>query len=124
MALTREKKSEILSEFKDIFSRVSNAVFVSFKGLTVGEATELRRALKKEGVSYKVAKKTILDRALKDAPLSGDVPALDGEIAFAYPDDVESADVTAPARGVYAFQKKLDGKLAIVGGIFDKMFKD
>lgn len=124
MALTREKKGVILTNFKDILSRVSTAVFVTFKGLSVGEATELRKALKKEGIAYKVAKKTLLGKALEGSTFEGTVPALDGEIAFAYPESADDADVTAAARGIYAFEKKLEGKLGIVGGIFNKMFKD
>lgn len=124
MALTREKKVVILDAFKDIFGRVSSAVFVRFSGLSGAESTELRRALKHEGIAYKVVKKTLLERTLNDASIEGSVPALDGEIAFAYPVDAASEDTTAPARGVYAFQKKLEGKLSIVGGIFDRSFRD
>ncbi len=124
MALTRDKKVSILDNFKDIFGRVSTAVFVSFKGLSVSEATELRRALKKDGVSYKVVKKTLLDKALASSPISGNAPTLSGEIAFAYPVDAASEDTTAPARGVYAFEKKFEGKLSIVGGVFEGMFRD
>lgn len=124
MALTREKKAALLADFKDILSRVSTAVFVTFKGLTVGEATELRKALKKEGIAYRVAKKTLLGKALEETAFEGSVPPLDGEIAFAYPENADDSDVTAAARGVYAFEKRLNGKLGIVGGIFNRMFKD
>ena len=123
MAVTREKKAEVLSKLKDIFSRVSTAVFVNFHGLTVGDTSEMRRTLHGEKVTYYVAKKTLLKKALDEAGLTGDIPALDGEIAVAYPADADSSDVTAPARGVYAFQKKFDGRVGIVGGIFDKMFR-
>lgn len=124
MALTREKKGEVLSKLKDIFGKVSNAVFVNFHGLTVGKTSELRRGLHGEKVTLYVAKKTLLERALSEAGLSGTMPALDGEIAIAYPADADSADVTASARGVYGFQKKLDGKLSIVGGVFDRAYRD
>lgn len=124
MALTREKKATLLANFKDVLSRVSTAVFVSFKGLTVGEATELRKALKKDGIAYKVAKKTLLTKSLSETAFEGSIPTLDGEIAFAYPESVDDSDVTAAARGIYAFEKQFQGKLGIVGGIFNKMFKD
>ena len=107
MALTRDKKASILDDFKDIFGRVSSAVFVKFKGLTVSEATELRRALKKEGISYKVVKKTLLKKTLSESSVEGTAPVLDGEIAFAYPtDSADSTDTTAAARGIYEFEKK------------------
>ena len=46
--------------------------------------------------------------------VEGTTPSLDGELAIAY-----AADLIAPAREIYAFQKKLDGKIAILGGIFE-----
>lgn len=124
MALTREKKVSIFDSFKNILGNVSSAVFVRFSGLSGQDATDLRRALKSEGIAYKVVKKTLFDRALADSSVSGSAPALDGEIAIAYPVDGTSEDTTAAARGVYAFEKKLDGKLAIVGGFFDRSFRD
>ncbi|MBP9771365.1 MAG: 50S ribosomal protein L10 [Candidatus Pacebacteria bacterium] len=124
MALTREKKGEVLKKLKDIFGKVSNAVFVNFHGLTVGKTSELRRSLHGEQVTLYVAKKTLLERALSEAGIEGTMPALDGEIAIAYPADADSSDVTAAARGVYSFEKKLDGKLSIVGGIFDRAYRD
>lgn len=123
MAVTREKKVEVLSKLKDIFSRVSTAVFVNFHGLSVGDTSEMRRTLHGEQVSYYVAKKTLIKRALDEAGLPGEVPSLDGEVAIVYPADAESDDVTASARGVHAFEKKFDGRVAILGGIFERMFR-
>lgn len=123
MAVTRQQKEETLAKLKDIFTRASNAVFVNFHGLTVGDTSEMRRTLHGDKVSYFVAKKTLLKKALDEAGLSGDVPSLDGEVAVAYPADIETSDVTATARGVYAFQKKFDGRLSILGGIFERMLR-
>jgi ribosomal protein L10 len=50
-----------------------------------------------------------------------------GELAIAYLSAEASAkdgDPIAPARNVYSFQKKLDGKVSIIGGIFDGEYKD
>ena len=38
--------------------------------------------------------------------------------------DADSADVTAPARGVYEYGKKLKGAIAILGGVFSGAFID
>ena len=46
------------------------------------------------------------------------MPEMPGEFAMAY--IIEgNEDITGPAREVYAFQKKLDKKVQIVGGIFE-----
>jgi large subunit ribosomal protein L10 len=114
MALTKEKKKEILTKLKDIFSNAESAVFVKFKGLNVLDTSQMRNALRTENVGYFVAKKTLIKRTLQEAGIKGELPALPGEIAIAY-----SADLTAPARGVFEFAKKFKENIAIAGGIFE-----
>lgn len=114
MALTKEKKGEILNKLKGVFENAESAVFVKFRGLTVSDTEEMRNALKNEDVSYFVAKKTLIKRTLAEVGIKGDLPKLEGEIAVAY-----STDLTAPARGVYEFVKKFKENLTIVGGVFE-----
>ncbi len=118
MALTKQQKQEVISELTDKLSDAKTMVFVSFKGLTVGETNKFRKALREAGVSYKVTKKTLLGRVLDSKGISGEMPVLDGEIALAY-----STDVLAPAREVFEFSK---GKQTpkIVGGVFEGTYAD
>ena len=78
------------------------------------------RALSAAGVRSYVAKKTLLKLALKQQGYAGEVPELPGEIAIAWTMD----DVTAPARGVYSYGKKLKGALTLLGGVFEGAFAD
>jgi len=119
MAINKEKKGEILGKLKDIVDSSKSIVFVNFHGLSVGDTTSMRRKLKEDGVGYFVSKKTLAKLALKDSKAKGDIPTLDGEFAMVYSND----DETAPARGVYDFQKKFKENLSILGGIFDGLFK-
>lgn len=119
MALTKQKKVDLLSNFQKITQDAGSIVFVSANGLTVAEVTTLRNALAEAGASYKVVKKTLLKRALNDAGIAGDMPSLDGEIAIAY-----SSDLTAPAREVWVFAKKFEGKMTMTGGVFEGRFMD
>jgi large subunit ribosomal protein L10 len=95
------------------------AVFVQFNGLSVKDANALRRSLRAEGVTYKVGKKTLLKRVLGELGISGELPALVGEIAVA-----TSADALAPARVVYEFQKSHKDMVTLVGGIFEGVYRD
>lgn len=117
MPITRAKKQEVLGKLADV-AKSSSAVFVKFHGLPMTETTELRQTLRKNGVNYVVAKKTLIRKAFKEAGISGEIPELEGELAIAYSDDM-----LAPAREVYNFQKKLEDKLAIQGGVFENSFK-
>lgn len=119
MARTKQQKQEILSKLNTIMDGAQSLVFVSFNGLTVAEATEMRKALKKDNVNFFVAKKTLIAKALEAHKYTGTQPALLGELGLAY-----GVDLVAPARGVYEFQKKFKEKAVITGGVFEKAFMD
>ncbi len=116
MAITKDKKKEILKKLKDITDKKS-VVFVNFHGLPVLEATQIRNELRDKEISYFVTKKTLIKKAFGESKIKGDMPNLDGEVAIAYGDDE-----TASPREVFGFQKKLTGKINILGGIFENKF--
>ena len=118
MALTKTQKEEVIVELREKLADAKTIVFVNFKGLTVGETTKFRKALREAGVGYKVAKKTLVARVLDEKSLTGTMPALEGEVAIAY-----SSDMLAPAREVFNFSK---GKQTpkIIGGVFDGAYAD
>lgn len=118
MAITKAKKQDILARLEDIKNTSDSIVFVSFKGLPVGETTAMRRKLREEGVGYFVAKKTLMARAFGEA-FEGEMPTLEGEVAVAY-----SADAIAPAQNVKEFAGKFKDNIAIVGGVFQGVFKN
>lgn len=117
MAISRAKKEEILGKLKQAFQGAKSLVFLNFKGLSVGDATAMRKTLKSEGVSYMVAKKTLTSRALEEANFQGEVPELPGELALAW-----GNDPIAPARGVHSFKEKFPENLNILGGVFEGHF--
>ncbi len=118
MAITKAKKETILEKLEGIRKDAASIVFVHYKGLTLGNTTAMRKALREKGVGYFVAKKTLIKRAFGDT-FTGTMPALDGEIAVAY-----STDAIAPAQGVKEFADKFKDNLAIVGGVFEGVYKD
>jgi len=124
MAKSKQQKEEILKKLEDGLKNASSSVFVHFTGLSVSDEGEMRSKLREDNVSYFVAKKTLIKRALEKLAVSGDMPALDGEIAIACSQDV-GTDPTLPARDVYEFIKKFGAeRLSIVGGIFEESLKD
>lgn len=116
MALSKEKKGEILKKLKTVASAKAIA-FLNFHGLTVANATELRRSLKASGVNYVVSKKSLAKKALAEAGIGGELPELAGELGIAY-----GEDAIAPARESFAFQKKFDNKVSLLGGVFEGKF--
>ena len=120
MAITKQKKTEIVGKLKDIFTKSPAVAFVQFNKLTVKNAEALRRKLRETGNGYFVAKKTLIRKSLEGSKVAGELPALDGEVAVAYIE--KGDDVTAPAREVYGFEKKLEKAVALIGGIFEGKF--
>lgn len=119
MALTKQRKVELLNDFEMITKNANSIVFVHTRGLSVADTNTLRNALHAAGASFKVVKKTLLKRALVSAGISGDMPSMDGEIAVAY-----SSDLTAPAREVWNFLKKFESQVEMTGGVFEGRFMD
>lgn len=114
MPISKGKKKEIIEKVSTLLKDAKTVVFFNFKGFNVKNTIEMRRKLRESKVSYLVAKRTLAKRAFDEAKITGEMPKIVGETAMAF-----SADLTAPAREVYDFQKKFKDNLSIVGGIFD-----
>lgn len=102
MAKSRQRKGEELEKFTDILRKAKTIVFSGFAGLTVKEATELRRTLRQEGISLTVVKRTLFRKAAQTLKLP-EPPAevFLGGSQIAYGSD----DETAPARLLHSFAK-------------------
>ncbi len=118
MAITKEQKKEIIKKAEEAL-KASSVVFVNFKGLSVLEANELRRALRELGITYFVAKKTLIKLAFDKSKFAGQMPDLNGEVALAWGDDE-----IMPAKKIYEFQKSHEGKIGILGGVFSGEYRD
>jgi large subunit ribosomal protein L10 len=119
MAITKEKKEQIVEKVRGITRDAKTIVFANFRGLTVAEQSEMRKGLRTQGIDYTVAKKTLLKRAFDEHGYEGSMPALEGEIALAY-----SADELAPAREIATYIKKFPEHLAFAGGVFAGKYMD
>ncbi len=117
MAVSKEKKGEILSKLKKIVKDSNSIVFINFHSLPVSESSSIRKELRSKKVGYTIAKKTLIKKAFEDSNLEGSMPNLPGELGIVY-----GEDLLDPAREIYNFQKKLDKKLQIVGGVFEGKF--
>lgn len=116
--LLKSKKEEMIKDLERVIKDSKSVVFVNFHGLKVHDETSLRRDLRNQGVGYKISRKTLLARALKDKA-EGVIPELPGEVAIAY-----SVDEIASPREIYNFGKTHKGFLNILGGIFEGKFID
>jgi large subunit ribosomal protein L10 len=120
MAITKEKKTEVIEKVQESVRDAVSVVFVHFKGLSVEDTSAMRRSLKGDGVGYLVAKKTLIRQALSTSGYTGVIPELPGEIAIAW----SKEDPTLAARDIYEHSKKHKDALSIVGGIYEGAYQD
>jgi large subunit ribosomal protein L10 len=118
MAITKEKKRKILEQLKEKIERQKIMIFVDFTGVKSKDLFSLRKKLNELGNEMKVAKKTLINLALKEKNLNViDVRKMLGEIAviFGMKDEISSSKI------VYEFSKE-NKNLKILGGILEKSF--
>ena len=64
MGRTRENKNEVVAEVKGLIEASQMAMVIDFQGLTVAEISDLRNRLRPLGATCKIAKNTLVRRAI------------------------------------------------------------
>jgi large subunit ribosomal protein L10 len=112
---TLNAKKELVSGLSAKFKEAKAMVLADYRGLTVDQDTELRSALRKAGVEYKVVKNTITKFAADQNGLNELDSFLNGPTAVA----ISSTDPVAPAKILSDYAKKyekLELKVGVVEG--------
>ncbi len=114
MAKTRTQKQSVIAELKRLLTSAKGMALMTFSKIAVKADWELRRAAKQQGVEYRVAKKTLLDRAAKEMGVRIDALGLSrGTVGFA----VSMHDEVAPAKLFREFMKRQkEAVVAFLGG--------
>ena len=120
--MEREAKSVQIGEIQTRFAKMTAAVFLDYKGMTVERVSKLRNEFRKAGVEYKVCKNTLVKQALKDTVYAKHVnESLRGMTGIAW----SYEDPSAAAKVVKAFKKDAAGeKLSVKAGLIDGSYLD
>jgi len=115
LAITSEKKRELVETYVDLLKSSHAVVFVRSRGLTVAEVTALRSNIREIQSKYHVVKNTLFERALAQAGMP--VPkVLRGPITVAFC----SEEIAATVKAIQDAAKKYeDREFEIIGGILD-----
>jgi large subunit ribosomal protein L10 len=108
MALSIEQKKAVVAEVADVASKALAAVAAEYRGLTVEEMTQLRALARKEGVFLKVAKNTLVHRAVEGTEYECMQDSLTGPLLFAF----SMEEPGAAARLVKDYAKDHDNLIA------------
>jgi large subunit ribosomal protein L10 len=101
-------KSEVVTQLTEALKASSGIYLADFTGLTVEKVTALRGDLRKKGIRMRVAKNTLVKRALDGAGVSGLDKYLAGPTAVILAD---GEDPIAPAKLLVEFLKKNENAL-------------
>ena len=104
MAITKDKKQQLVAELNELLLSAKMTVFAEYKGVTVAGLQDLRRAAREAGVVIKVVKNRLVKVAIKDIEdlKDVDVTNLKGQLLYA----ISSNDEVAPAQILDKFAKE------------------
>lgn len=112
--MNREEKENIVEELSGKFAKAKIAIVTDYRGLTVAAFQEVRRELKKSNSEIRVAKNTLIRKAVKGTQFESMESYLTGTTAVA----VSYADPIAPAKILVEFVKN-NQKMEIKGAVLD-----
>src|SRR6202047_2358725 len=91
MALNLEDNKALVAEVAEIAARAQSVVAAEYRGLTVGQMTELRAKARRQGVYMRVVKNTLARKALAGTAFESVGPKLKGPLALAFSKDAPGA---------------------------------
>src|SRR5438105_13095292 len=115
MALNLSQKQAVVAELADVAGKALSLVAAEYAGLTVGQLTDLRKKARANGVFVKVAKNTLVSRAVEGTDYQCVQSALTGPLLYAFSKD----DPGAAGRLAKDFAKaneKFKPRLVSIGG--------
>lgn len=115
MALNLEQKKEVVAELANVAASAHSLVAAEYAGLSVAQLTELRVKARQSGVYLRVAKNTLVSRAVVGTDFECVKDALTGPMLYAFSQE----DPGAAGRLIKDFAKgndKLKARLVAIGG--------
>jgi large subunit ribosomal protein L10 len=100
VGLSMEEKQAVVQEIAAQVAKAQAIVLAEYRGLEVGNMTELRRRARRSGVYLRVLKNTLARRAVKDTPFAKLADVMVGPLVYGI-----SSDPVAPAKVMNEFAK-------------------
>ncbi len=115
MALNLESKKAIVAEVSTVAASALSAVAAEYRGVTVVDMTELRAKAREQGVYLKIAKNSLVKRAVEGTEFECMQDELKGPLIMAFSQE----DPGGAARIIEEFSKdndKIIAKVIAIGG--------
>ena len=112
-------KSETVKEISEKAKKSQTIIVCEYRGLTVAQIQEIRRALHKENAEMSVYKNSLVERAVDELGYNDLNNILTGPNAIVF-----SEDVIAGAKVIAKYAKRHRDVLIVKGGIVEGKFVD
>ncbi len=112
--MNSQQKTETVAELQETLSKVASIIVTDFRGLTVEEANQLRREIRKADCQYRVVKNTLFKLAIAGTDMEGLSPFFKGPCSIAY----SFNDPVAPAKVIDKFASTIK-HLKVKAGYLD-----
>jgi large subunit ribosomal protein L10 len=112
--MRKEQKTAVVENLSGAFRKATIAIVSEYRGMSVAETTEMRRKLRAVRGELKVAKNTLIRRALKDTGYASLEDKLGGPVGLI----ISTEDPVELAKTVVGF-RDLGDKFKLRGGVVD-----
>jgi len=120
LAITKERKQELLAQYTDLLQRSQAVILTNYHGLSVAQVTQLRNQVREANGAYYVTKNTLIKLAMQQLDLAVSDEWLSGPTAAGFCFD----DVPAVAKVIKDFAEETD-LLSIKGALLgNKLISD
>lgn len=114
MALTKDKKSQIVAETSELLNSSKLTVFAKYPGTSVKSMQKLRKDSRESGTQIRVIKNRLFKKAAENSGVfkDTDLGRVEGQLLYAF----NAADEVAPAQDLAKFGKT-ETQLEFVGAL-------
>ena len=112
MSLNLDEKKAIVAEVSAQVVNAKAIIIAEYRGMEVGQMTQLRAKTRKSGVYFRVIKNSLVRRAVAETPYAGLAKHMVGPLVYGI-----SADPVAAAKVLHEFSKDNEKLVIKVGAL-------
>ncbi|CAK7056588.1 50S ribosomal protein L10 [Saezia sanguinis] len=113
MSLNRSEKEAVVAEVQSLAAKAQTLVMAEYRGVVVGDMTNLRAKAREQGVNLRVLKNTLVRRAVAGTPFEAAADQMVGPLIYGF-----SEDAVAAAKVLADFAKD-NAALVLKAGVYD-----
>lgn len=119
MAISKEKKQELVANYRELLGDSSALIMTSYSGVTVKDLENVRRKIRDLGGEFHIVKNTLFSIVMNEAGITLPDETYIGTTAIGF----ATEDVPAVAKAIVDLARDVDA-VSIKGGLIDNVIYD